>query len=155
MSQRKPYIIDTNILINFRIFTPMSVHVTFWKQFNEAVENGTIIIIREVADECKDSEINEWVKSQRIIETDDVQKRAIEIDDKYHLITQKEGITKSAADPVIIAYAEKNNGIVFTREAKRKLDDTPMKIPDVCEALSIKYQRWPDQFFKNIKFKTI
>ena len=152
MNQRKPYIIDTNILISFHIFTPMNIHVTFWDQLSEAVENGEIIIIREVVNECtKPPEIKKWVRSQKIIETDDVHERATEINNEYRLITEKEGIKKSEADPIIIAYAEKNNGIVFTQEA----ENDPKKMPDVCKALSIDCQRWPGQVFKDIKFKRI
>ena len=155
--KQSPYIIDTNILINFRIFTPMNIHVTFWRQLSEAVENKAIIIIQDVADECtRRDELKIWVNKQKIEKvTQDVRDRAFEIDNEYSLITQEKEIIKSEADPVIIAYAEKHSGIVFTRESKRKSKDMPMKIPDVCKALSIEYRRSPDHVFRNIKFKPI
>ena len=153
---KKSYVIDTNILINFRIFTPMSIHITFWKQLSEAVTNKTIVIIRDVADECKDREIEPWVNRQEVTEiSDDIRERAIEINNKYLLITEEDGIKKSKADPVIIAYAEKNQSVVFTQEAKRKSNSDPMKIPDVCNALSIRCERWPDKVFEDINFRKI
>ena len=156
MKTRKPYIIDTNILISFRIYTPMNIHVTFWKQLSEIIEKKEIIIIKDVADECTDLELKNWVNEQHIEKvSNDVRERAAEINNEYHLITQKGQIEKSVADPVIIAYAEKYNGIVFTQETNRKPNSKLRKIPDVCEALSIEYQRWPDNVFEDIKFKEI
>ena len=40
-------------------------------------------------------------------------------------------------------------------QAKIKSNSEPMKIPDVCEALSIECQKWPNDVFKDIKFKEI
>ena len=155
MQTKKPYIIDTNILINFRIYTPMNIHIIFWEQLSEIIREGKIII-KDVADECTRRKLKNWVNKQRIEQVPDgVYKRAAEINNKYQLITQEGQFKKSEADPVIIAYAEIHSGIVFTQEAKRKSDSEPRKIPDVCKALRIQYQRWPDNVFEDIKFKEI
>ena len=153
----KPYVIDTNILINFDIFTPIQIHTTFWEQLSFAVKHGAIIIIEDVKNECKYGKVKNWVKEQKIISVDnEIQNAAIKINNKYQLITYDDkGNKKSEADPVIIAYAKKNNCAVFTREQKRKSDEDAMKIPDVCDALGIDYERHPIKVFKKLNFKKI
>ncbi len=150
------YVIDTNILINWSIFTPMEFHTTFWKQLSDCIQSKQIIVIQDVADECKFGLLKGWVTEQTIIPIDDgVRQRAIEINDKYTLITQKSGSTKSEADPVIIAYAEKNHYGVFSYESKKKPFDNVNKIPDVCEDLDISCERWTAKILKEINFKEI
>ena len=150
------YIIDTNILINFRIFTPIKFHKTFWKQLEECVNNDEIIILQDVADECKDSELSTWIKRKKIEPVShDIRNRANEINKQYPMITEIAQQMKSEADPVIIAFAEKNRYAVFTQEAPSKPGGGVYKIPDVCHKLGITCERWPNNVFTKIKFKTI
>ena len=152
MNQQNPaYVIDANILISFRIFTPMNIHKIFWRRLYAAIASGRIILIKDVAEECKYEPLKGWVAGVKITKiNDDLRYRALEINNTYSLITERDGIVKSKADPVIIAYAEKNNCTVFTHEAKRKSEQDPMKIPDACDKLGVLCKRWPDQVLENI-----
>ena len=147
------YVIDTNILISFRIFTPMNIHKTFWNRMTDAVKQGKLIFIQDVAEECKDPFLKLWLKtvSNSVTRIDDnLRNRAIEINNQYPMIDRTSTTIKSQADPVIIAFAEKNKDIVFSHEKNRKKDDDLYKIPDVCEILKIRCVRWPDKVLPKI-----
>lgn len=149
------YVIDTNILINFKIFTPMEIHVKFWRQLSHSIEQGHIILLADVARECKSEPLKSWVRNQKITPTDDVKSEAIKINNKYKLITEKDGIKKSEADPVIIAYAQKRKYTVFSYESERKNSKKPYKIPDVCTALGVPFEKRTNKVLKEIDFKKI
>lgn len=149
------YVIDANILINFGIFTPMENHIRFWAKMSQLIQQGRIILLKEVAEECKFGPLKSWVWKQKITPTVDILNRSIDINNEYHLITEEGGIRKSEADPLIIAYAEKEKCTVFSYESKRKSKDEPNKIPDVCKYLNVRCIKWPSKFFKEIKFGTI
>ncbi len=164
------YVVDANILINFGTYTPRNVHKTFWSRMEEAVDDGKMIIIKEVADECSIGDIEIWLDEQskagRIVEVEqEILARAAVIDKKYHIVTEelnrKTGMTviKSAADPVIIAYAENKKHIVFTREVPRRRKkgeplvfskERPGKIPDVCNKLGVTCFRSPAKVLKKV-----
>ncbi len=163
------YVIDANILINFSIFAPPSTHKTFWMNMEEAVNTDKIIIIRDVADECKYGFINAWVEqfeaTGKIINVNDkVKQRSLNINNTFKMITQVnnssgQSISKSEADPVIIAYAEANKYIVFTREGEQWVGlnkpltsshKQTMKIPAVCRELKVKLERSPENVLPNI-----
>ena len=61
MTNRPPYIIDANILILFNDYTPENIHKAFWRQLAEVVVEGKIIIIRDVADECKYGDVSNYL----------------------------------------------------------------------------------------------
>ena len=167
---QRNYVIDTNILINFDIFTPQKIHKKFWANMEAAIDSGNIIIIKDVADECKHQSIKKLVDgldaNGKIVKvSSDIRARALEINDEFNMITtvgqdaSGSPIIKSEADPVIIAYAEANKYTVFTRESKRgpranqSLGSTirkPMKIPAVCDALGVDCERSPVQVLPNI-----
>ena len=154
------YVIDTNILINLIIYLPIEHHPTFWKWLERQIKEGHIIILDVVAEECKHGNIKKWVYGaavkRYIVNTDDLMTSAAEIEKEYKLITKEEDIIKSKADPIIIAYAQKNSGVgVFTQERKKKPGETQNKIPDVCEALGVPYDRWPEKVWKVLHFKKI
>ena len=166
------YVIDANILINFGIYTPRNIHQEFWIRFEEAVQNKKIIIIKEVADECRIGDIKIWVNEQRKADritnvSASIKDRASEINDEYPLINDewnpktRSYDSKSDADPVIIAYAETNDYTVFTQESDREIQQgrqlvnsqhTPMKIPAVCKELDIPYIRYPSKVLEKIMY---
>ena len=78
-----------------------------------------------------------------------------EIEKEHKLITATAGIIKSQADPVIIAYAQKNNADVFTQERNKRAGETQNKIPDVCEALGVLCKRWPKEVWGDLGLKPI
>ncbi len=163
------YVIDTNILINFGIFTPHNVHKKFWSSMEEALQNDKIIILEEVAYECKEGDLKIWIDEQRkagrvVSVNADIRARAMYINEEYQLLTygtNKSGkrVQKSKADSIIIAYAENNKHTVFTWESDKQVKQmkrvvypeyASMKIPAVCKALDIPYIRYPDQVLKKV-----
>ena len=142
-------IIDTNILIGFNDYAPQNIHINFWKQLTKVVEDDKIIIIKDVALECKFGYVYTWLNqypiNSKIIEIEShVRARAKNINKQYGLTTYSGGQIKSKADSRVIAYAEAYKGsIVFSAETPQRYPDRPMKIPDVCRELNIPYERWP------------
>ncbi len=169
-SNQTSYVIDTSVLINFGIFTPHNVHRTFWSRMEEAIDDGKIIIINEVADECTIDPIKQWIDVQRdagrvIKVNQQIYDRAEKINKKYHIVTEERNrktgraVTKSNADPVIIAYAENNKCTVFTRESDRAIKggkqfsfskENPGNIPVVCKRLGVPYARFPDEVLHKV-----
>ena len=153
------YALDTNILINFEIFTPDQYHKNFWKELSRKVEQGQIVIIEDIANECRRGFVKKWVgslrKAKHITELDDrTRQAAIKINSQYKL-TQSgaSGRIKSQADAPLIAYARAHNLVVFTYEQKKRNPNDPNKIPDVCDQLAIKWMRWPKKVMGTLAFK--
>lgn len=152
------YVIDANILMYFGIFIPRENHIEFWARMSRFIEERRIILLRDIADECKREPLKSWVQEQRqniITPSDVVRRRAIAIENKYKLTTFEKGKMKSEADPVIIAYAEQNQYAIFSYETKRKPSGKSNKIPDVCKVLKVKCERQPYKVLKEIEFGTI
>ncbi len=137
----------------------MPIHVAFWKQLSDMVAQKRIIIIDKVRDECKSDPLKTWVGQRKITKmSPEMTKAAMDINNKYKLITPKNQISKSEADPYIIAYAREVKGIVFSYERKSKQGISPSgynKVPDVCEALNIDWVSKPSEAFEKMNFPTI
>ena len=148
------YSIDTNMLISWSRFNPISYNRIFWSSLKKFIDKGQIILIKPIADECKYGKLKTWIKSNaKITEISvDVRKRAIEINNKYGLITNENGTVKSGADPFLIAYAERYECTVLSDESNRKNKNDPMKIPDVCAELRIKLTRSTEEMMKKLDF---
>ena len=147
--------IDTNILINFGIYTPPEIHVTFWGQFREVIKAGKITIIEDVAEECKSEFLQNLFAEQgikdKVIKVDEnVRKNAIDINHKYTMITKVGNRSKSEADPVIIAYAQSIDGCVFTAEGWSRKPGGAMKIPMVCRKLGVPCIRLPGKVLPHV-----
>ena len=156
------YVIDTSILIDFSIFVPESFHPRFWKELENKIISGEIILLDVVVNEIKyRKDLKKWVtnparKSRMITIDTAVRDRGTQINNIYNIITTSPGGNqKSVADVYIIAYADIHGCGVFSRESGRRLPTDPMKIPDVCQRLSIPYVRKPEVALKNINFPKI
>ena len=154
----KVYVMDTNILIGFQMFAPIKFSKTFWDRLEVLLAEGKWVLLDVVVDEIKyNKDLMAWCKKQKdnglvkLIE-DEHRLGAVEINNKYKMID--EVTQKSEVDTYIIAYAQSNGFGVFTREGfKDPIDkDALYKIPDVCKALGIKWQRTPEYFLKDIGF---
>lgn len=153
---KKRYILDTNMLIGFGFWIPISLNKFFWNKFSEYLKNAEWILLDVVTDEVKyKGDLRDWCKQQRQIGTvcplgDDCRTRAAEINNQYKMI---DDVTKrSTVDTYVIAYAEKNNLIVLSREGNRKNQTELFKIPDVCGALNIQCVRDPKVFLEAMNF---
>ena len=154
------YVIDTNILIGFSIYSPAKYYPTFWKWFEDQVTKGRIIILDVVRDECRNQTIKKWIMRKSIksciVKTgDEIKKEGLVIDSEYSLTTEEGGVQKSTADPVIIAYAKRHGYTVFSQERNRKPEETQNKIPDVCTELGVPVERWPENVLKELGFTPI
>lgn len=154
----KIYILDTNALIGFSIWIPISLNKNFWLKMEESLQEGKWILLDVVVDEIKyeNDGLRNWCAEQKIkglqktIETKH-RERAVEINNTWKMIDETTG--KSATDTYVIAYAEDKGLSVFSRESRRINEDTLFKIPDVCGQLNIPVISKPKEFLMAIGYK--
>ena len=154
------YVIDANILISFHIFTPGAYHQKFWNELERQVAAGNITVLEEIANECKDPFLQTWLaglKQKGLITkvNNDVRQRALQLNAKHQIVTiDSTGRIKSQADTYLLAYAQKHNLSIFTYESSRRNPQDPPKIPDVCQAEGINYQRFPFPVMRQLAFSS-
>ena len=136
----KPIIIDTNILIGFELWMPRRVHSIFWDNLEQKISEGSIILLDVVMDETR-GDLKKWCNDQikqkgylTSISNQDRQ-RGYEINNTYPIVDNV--AMKSVVDTFIIAFAERNQFMICSRESRKRPDETLHKIPDVCDALNI------------------
>lgn len=154
----KIYVLDTNILFELSLWLPIDLNKAFWTKFEEALQTGKWILLDVVADEVRGDNdgLKKWCDEQKkkgFIKTleDHHRARSVEINDRYLMID--ETTQRSTVDTYLIAYAEANKHIIFTREGYRKKPEDLHKIPDVCQELKIKFMRRPKEFFEMLGYK--
>lgn len=154
---KKIFICDTNVLIRFSVWVPITLNGFFWSALEKALEDGKWTLLDVVVNEIKyEGDLKKWCKQQekkglvKKISSDD-RNRAVEINNTYKMIDE---ITKkSTVDTYLVAYAEKNKLVVFSEESPRVNNTQLYKIPDVCSELKIERTRKPEVFLKAIGFK--
>lgn len=147
-------VIDSNILINFKHFCPISIHEAFWFYLSQEVAKDKIIILDRIADELrvKSDSLCDWVNKQKITPVDErVKAIVLEIERDFSLVDYE----RSKADPYVIAYAKEHNCQVFSFEQKKRKGEKRDKMPDVCESLEVKYESYPENVFAQIGFPII
>jgi hypothetical protein len=152
------YLVDTNILIGFSHWKPMSLTFNnqFWSEMEEALANKEWVLVDAVVDEViYDIDLKKWCKEQvkkGLVDkiTDDDRMRAVEINNQYKMIDQASG--NSTVDTYLLAYAERNGYGIFSQESPRVNTAGLYKIPDVCDKLQISRIRKPKVFLKEIGF---
>lgn len=157
-TNKKVYVLDTNALIQFSIWLPIDLNRAFWTKLQEALANGDWVLLDVMVEEIKygNDGLKKWCEEQKkkgLIQsiTDDHRNRAAEINNTYKMIDESNG--KSTGDTYLIAFAEANKLVVFSREAPRKNDTDPFKIPDVCKALSVGLIYKPRELLEAIGYK--
>lgn len=156
-SSRKTYVIDTNVLIEFSIWIPISLNNYFWSKLEDALKNGEWILLDVVVDEILYMpELKKWCQRQKHAGfvksiTDDNRNRAVEINSLYPMIDKN--TAKSTVDTYLIAYAEASGLTIFSRESPRKSVSDVYKIPDTCTALKVDRIARPEPFLTAIGFK--
>lgn len=141
---RAPYIFDTNSIRVLGHYYPQRFP-SFWRQFNQAAENGMLVSVREVYNELERQIAGwlwEWVKTHRglfPVPTAEEQVFVREIFMVPHfraLVGNTQRLTgQPVADPFVIATARICGGCVVTEEAKRP---NAAKIPNVCDHFGIR-----------------
>jgi len=138
------YVLDTS---SFRIcghYFP-SRFPTFWHSFDELVNQGRIISVREVRNEldhvANREHLRDWVNNNRGIfllpEPDETVfvARIFSVPHFQQLIGEKQRlIGRPVADPFVIASAQARGGTVVTEES---LKPNAAKIPNVCDHFGI------------------
>jgi hypothetical protein len=147
MAVKPTYSVDSSALIHAwrRAYRPQNFEFV-WNGFDALIEEGRLRASMEVYLELekKDDELFAWCKERKeklFVEIDDdVQRIVAEImKDHPRLVDTAKG--RSAADPFVIALAETRDPamIVLTEEKPGKV-----KIPDVCDARSVKCKNLAD-----------
>lgn len=152
------YVIDTSALIEFSIWLPINLNKVFWSKMEETLREGKWILLDSMIDEIlnENDGLKEWCKEQKRkglaknLE-ENHRNRAIDINNLYKMIDDTTG--RSSGDTYLIAYAEANSLIVFSREKPRRDSSDLYKIPDVCSALKLKCIRRPKIFLEAIGYK--
>ena len=138
------YIFDTSSFIVIGHYYPKQFP-SFWDKFNQAVESGKIISVREVYRELDQDasvpHLSEWVefhKSLFVIPNASATQFVSTIFSVSHfqaLVSEKNRLAgRPCADPFIIALAKVINGCVVTEEKERP---NAAKIPNVCRHFGI------------------
>ena len=156
-AKRKIYVLDTNVLIGFSLWLPIHLNGLFWTKTTEALKNGDWVLLDAVVKEVKYNDpLTKWCKEQgqkSLVQaiTDVHKTRGVAINNQYKMIDDT--TLKSTVDTYLIAYAEANGLIVFSRESPRKNSTELYKIPDVCTALGIQRIAKPEIFMQAIGYK--
>ncbi len=142
--QRRLYVFDTSSFRILRHYFPERF-LTFWQSFQELVDQGIIISVREVDIELKEQIhedwLLEWFRSKRSIfktPTADESGFVSEIFKVSHfqqLVSEKHRLAgKPVADPWVIAHAQVHRGHVVTEE---QFKPNAAKIPNVCKHFNV------------------
>jgi len=140
------YIIDANTLIVIFRHYYISRFPTFWTNYNQIVQSGDLVSVREVYNEISnhsDDSLTAWSKANKsffedINETEISYVSEIFAISHFQTLISKRSILlgKPVADPFIIAKARDKSAIVVTQELYKP---NSARIPNVCEHFGIKY----------------
>jgi Domain of unknown function (DUF4411) len=157
---KKIYVLDTNVLIDFAIWHPISLSKVFWECFALNLDKGNWILVDEVVWEIKSKyqpELAQWCKDAEMAGrvrkiSDDNRNRGLAINKLHPIINTASN--KSIVDTYLIAFAEENSLTIFTREARKDIGAPLNKIPNVCDALKVDYIREPEVFLNAIGYNS-
>lgn len=141
------YIFDTNTFITIFEFIYKSRFPSFWTKFDQYIESGNIVSVREVLNEIsnyhnKKAKTVVWANENKKIflmpdDTEVEYVRQIMQHPRFKFIVSKQSQLegKPVADPFLIAKAKAQKGIVVTEEHYAK---DGVKIPNICEEFGVK-----------------
>lgn len=141
------YVFDSSALMHLFDYYYESRFPTLWKRFNQSVENGQVVSVREVKNEIfghhnKERRINKWAKQNPWLFTaptlEEMQfvQEIFKVEHFQVIISRKNLlIGKPVADPFVIAKAKVIEGTVVTNETYKPHG---AKIPNICEYFNIK-----------------
>jgi uncharacterized protein YchJ len=156
--EEKVYILDTNALIGFSVWIPISLNKVFWVKMEEFLQEGKWILLDVIANEIKyeNDGLKSWCAEQKrkgLQKTIEIKhrERAVEINNIWKMIDETTG--KSTTDTYVIAYAEDKNLSILSKESRRIKEDGLFKIPDICGQLNIPTTSKPKEFLMAIGYK--
>jgi hypothetical protein len=118
---------------------------TFWQRFDEAVDTGAVVSVREVYNELENQLTKEWfvkwIKQHRGMfvipgaEETEFLRTIFEVRHFQALVGETQRLKgQPVADPFVIACAYVRNGTVVTEEERKP---NAAKIPNVCDYFQI------------------
>lgn len=140
------YVFDTNILITIFKYYYISTFPSFWEYFNEYIENGKIISVRDVLKEINayhnsNSNLLIWANQHKNIFYQPNESEMIFVSDIFSFKHFQNNIPKESqlvgrpvADPFVIAKAKVNDGCVVTNEEYKK---NGAKMPNICNYFKV------------------
>ncbi len=156
------YVLDSNFFIQaHRLHYPLDVAYGFWNKVKQLAEKGKITSIDKVKYELydKNDELETWCvdnlpedffkdTSHVIAEYGQVSAWAISKSNHYLQNALNEFLDANEADAFLVAYAlaDLNNRIIVTQEISHPARQNKVKIPDACNALSVRYANTIDMF---------
>lgn len=138
---------------------PISVFPSLWNEIDTLIGRDQIWSVEEVYRELRrqEDELFAWAKARRKLfrkPTARVLGRLTDVMKQFPNFAARAG-AGNRADPFIIAEAIASDLIVVTDEAPLRIKPLkatkPPKIPDVCEALGVKWAS-PTEFFQRVGF---
>ncbi len=144
------YSIDTSAIIEgwTRDFPP-DVFPYVWAKIEWLIDNGVLLASEEVLVELerKHDKVHEWAckRKHMFVSTDEKIQEVVKDVLRDHRKLVDTRTNRSGADPFVIALALVENLSVVTSE---KLSNSPVRprIPDVCEALGIRWLNMVELF---------
>jgi hypothetical protein len=138
------FVLDTNVFIVLTHFYPSSFP-TLWARLDELVLDGTIVSVREVYNELKQSNdsgfLQEWIDERKHIfarpsNAELLMVRRILAVPHFQTLIGVKAVLKGTpvADPFVVAAAKIKGGTVVTQE---KLKPTAARIPNVCDHFEV------------------
>lgn len=144
------YLLDTNIFITAKNELPMDVYPSFWRTLSLLADNGCFRSIRKVEEEVRKGkdELVDWIDNslpQDFFITENAETLAA-LSTVARWTTMNRVYTPAAkeefvavADSWIVAEALSQSITVITHEVPDPLCRRRVKIPDVCNAVGVKY----------------
>lgn len=151
------YLLDTNIFITAKNELPMDVYPSFWQALSELAAKGDFRSIKKVEDEIRKGkdELVDWIDNNLpndffITESADTLSALstvsqwTNLNNVYSQAAKNEFI--SVADSWIVAEGLSQSITVVTYEKPDPSCKKRVKIPDVCNAVGVKYCDLNDAF---------
>ena len=157
------YLLDTSIFINgWRKHYHPEVFPAYWSALDALIENRKVLSCEAVYDELQQQrdELADWAKERKRIFRSPTEDTLLELQGVMREFPNfaAQGGSRNAADPYLIAHARISKAVVVTDEVKLPAVrlTKPPKIPNVCDALGIRWMPGVD-FLRanNIVFREI
>ena len=144
------YLLDTNILIRSKNEMPMDVWPTFWEKMKEVMDAGYVFSSEKVKEEIVRGadELTSWMK--RNAPKDFYLPLDGEVMGQYanaqkwvsvsSVYSETAKLTSAnVADAYLVAKKKKKSMVLVTYETSDPLCKRRVKIPDVCNALGVRF----------------
>jgi hypothetical protein len=141
-----PFVFDSNSWRVLENYYP-SQFPSFWDRFNGAVDDGSVVSVREVFNELdrqlQTDWMRTWVRAHRGAFLDPAGAETVFVSriflvPHFQVLVGQEQLLRGqpVADPFVIACAQHHRGCVVTEETLRP---NAAKIPNVCQHFGVEY----------------